>query len=65
MLHGAEDERVPISQANAFRLAMAGQTVPLQLVSYPREPHGIRERQHQIDLQRRVLDWFDRYVRGD
>ena len=63
MLHGAEDERVPVSQANAFRLAMVGQAAPLQLVSYPREPHGIRERQHQVDVQRRVLDWFDRYVR--
>jgi dipeptidyl aminopeptidase/acylaminoacyl peptidase len=65
MLHGAEDERVPISQANAFRLAMVGQPAPLQLVSYPREPHGIRERRHQVDVQQRVLDWFNRFVRGE
>jgi dipeptidyl aminopeptidase/acylaminoacyl peptidase len=34
------------------------------MVIYPREPHGIRERNHQIDLLRRVRDWFDRYLMG-
>lgn len=63
ILHGADDERVPVSQATAFHRAMTGQRTPLEMVTYPREPHGIRERRHQIDLQRRVLEWFDRYVR--
>ncbi len=63
IMHGAEDERVPLSQATAFHRALTGQEAPLQLVSYPREPHGIREYRHQVDLQRRVLDWFERYVR--
>jgi dipeptidyl aminopeptidase/acylaminoacyl peptidase len=63
ILHGAEDQRVPVSQATAFRRAMAGQAAPLEMVTYPREPHGIRERRHQVDLQERVLQWFERYVR--
>jgi dipeptidyl aminopeptidase/acylaminoacyl peptidase len=63
ILHGAEDKRVPFSQASAFHRAVAGQPAAVELVSYPREPHGIRERRHQIDLQVRVLDWFERYLR--
>jgi dipeptidyl aminopeptidase/acylaminoacyl peptidase len=63
MLHGADDARVPHSQAEAFRRALAGQDAPVELVTYPREPHGVRERGHQVDLQRRVLTWFDRHVR--
>lgn len=63
ILHGAEDERVPVSQSIAFHRALQGQQAPLALVTYPREPHGIRERLHQIDVQRRVVEWFDRFVR--
>jgi dipeptidyl aminopeptidase/acylaminoacyl peptidase len=63
ILHGAEDRRVPYTQASALHRALAGQPTPVELVSYPREPHGIRERNHQIDIQQRVLEWFNRYVR--
>jgi dipeptidyl aminopeptidase/acylaminoacyl peptidase len=65
ILHGEEDKRVPVTQATAFYRAIRGQAAPVELVSYPREPHGIRERRHQIDVQRRVLEWFDRYVRPE
>jgi dipeptidyl aminopeptidase/acylaminoacyl peptidase len=63
ILHGAEDQRVPVTQAIAFRRAMADQDSPLELVTYPREPHGIRERRHQIDVQERVVAWYDRFLR--
>ncbi len=63
ILHGAEDQRVPLSQATGFYRALADQPAPVALVSYPREPHGIKERRHQIDIQERVLDWFNRYVK--
>ncbi len=63
ILHGAEDLRVPLSQATAFHRALADQDAPLALVTYPREPHGLREWRHQVDAQRRVLEWFARYLR--
>jgi dipeptidyl aminopeptidase/acylaminoacyl peptidase len=36
--------------------------VETQMVVYPREPHGIGERAHQLDLLRRVMDWFDSHL---
>jgi dipeptidyl aminopeptidase/acylaminoacyl peptidase len=36
--------------------------VPTRYVLYPREPHGLNEREHRLDAVRRVLDWFDRYL---
>jgi dipeptidyl aminopeptidase/acylaminoacyl peptidase len=36
--------------------------VPVRFVRYPREKHGFEERAHQIDLMRRIIDWFDRYL---
>jgi dipeptidyl aminopeptidase/acylaminoacyl peptidase len=38
--------------------------VPVEFVRYPREEHGIKERAHQIDLMRRVLGWFDRWLKA-
>jgi dipeptidyl aminopeptidase/acylaminoacyl peptidase len=31
-------------------------------VTYPREPHSIRERNHVLDLHRRVAGWYQRWM---
>jgi dipeptidyl aminopeptidase/acylaminoacyl peptidase len=63
ILHGQNDERVPVSQAIGFHRALREAGAPTELVIYPREPHGITERAHQIDVLRRVRTWFDRWLR--
>lgn len=66
MLHGKEDARVPVTQAIGFARALREQDVPVQLVTYPREPHGVRERNHQRDILRRVRAWYDCWLKlGD
>ena len=62
ILHGEKDERVPLSQAVTFHRAVRDQEAPVELVTYPREPHGIAERRHQLDLMRRVVAWYDRWL---
>jgi dipeptidyl aminopeptidase/acylaminoacyl peptidase len=62
ILHGAEDARVPVSQGRFMAQALRERGVPCELVVYPREPHGIRERQHQLDILRRVRDWTARWL---
>jgi dipeptidyl aminopeptidase/acylaminoacyl peptidase len=62
MLHGKEDPRVPVSQAIGYHRALVENGVATELVTYPREPHGFRERTHQIDSFIRVRDWFQRYL---
>ena len=62
ILHGQDDERVPFSQAVAFHRAVRDQDAPVTLVSYPREPHAIGQRRHQVDVMRRVREWFDRWL---
>ncbi len=64
ILHGEKDERVPVSQAIGFHRALRYFGAPTELVIYPREPHGIRERAHQLDVLRRVRLWYDRWLRG-
>ena len=62
ILHGGNDARVPISQARFFAQALRHHGVTNELVVYPREPHGIQERNHQLDGLRRMRAWFDRWI---
>ncbi len=62
ILHGERDERVPVSQAQFFARGLRHYGVPNDLVIYPREPHGLKERAHQIDASRRLRAWFDRWL---
>lgn len=60
---GLVDERVHPEQMIQLAQALRLKGVPVDLVLYPREPHGLLERQHQLDYMRRILDAFNRYVR--
>jgi dipeptidyl aminopeptidase/acylaminoacyl peptidase len=61
--HGLVDERVHPEQMIQLHQSLRLKGVPSELVLYPREPHGLHERQHQLDYMRRILQAFDRYVR--
>jgi dipeptidyl aminopeptidase/acylaminoacyl peptidase len=63
--HGERDVRVPTGQAYELYRGLKHKGVPTQLVIYPREPHGLRERAHQIDYNQRALAWYQRYLLGE
>jgi dipeptidyl aminopeptidase/acylaminoacyl peptidase len=60
--HGADDTNVPLSQAEFLHRALRHFGVEHEFVVYPRENHGLRERNHQIDLLRRTRAWFDKWL---
>jgi dipeptidyl aminopeptidase/acylaminoacyl peptidase len=62
--HGDADVRVPISQGYEFYNALKRQNVPVTMVVYPRQPHGIQEPKMMLDAMQRNLDWFDRWIQG-
>lgn len=62
VVHGMADERVHPAQALELYTALRIKGVPTELVLYPRQPHGLLERAHQLDFARRVLDWFRTHV---
>ena len=61
-LHGEQDPICPPGQAHEMWRALRELGVDTQLVVYPRESHGPREREHVRDVLERVVDWFSRYV---
>jgi len=63
LLHGELDSGVPVGQAYEFYNALKDVGVETELVIYPRERHNIQERGHQLDVQRRMLAWFDKHLK--
>jgi dipeptidyl aminopeptidase/acylaminoacyl peptidase len=63
--HGERDLRVPISQGYELYNALKRQKVPVQMVVYPRQPHGIQEPKLVLDAMQRNLEWFDRWIMRD
>lgn len=64
ILHGAEDKRVPVGQAQELYAGLRKNDVPVELVFYPRQGHGIMEPRLQLDKMRREYAWFSKYVLG-
>ena len=62
IVHGEDDPAVPVAQAYAFYRALRERNVPVELVVYPREGHGLSERAHLKDYMERLLRWLDRYL---
>jgi dipeptidyl aminopeptidase/acylaminoacyl peptidase len=64
IIHGEKDLRVPLSQGQEFYNALKRQGCPVQMVVYPRTPHGPQEPKFILDIGNRLLAWFELYIRG-
>jgi dipeptidyl aminopeptidase/acylaminoacyl peptidase len=49
VIHGANDPRVPLSEAEQIAAALAKRDVPCQLLVYPDEGHGLAKRKNKLD----------------
>ncbi|HET7747568.1 MAG TPA: S9 family peptidase [Vicinamibacteria bacterium] len=64
ILHGEADLRVPVSQGYELYNALRRQKVPVRMVVYPRQPHGLQEPKFIKDAMERSLAWFDHWILG-
>ncbi|KAJ6630077.1 Alpha/Beta hydrolase protein [Mycena sp. CBHHK59/15] len=68
IVHGENDERVPLTQAIGFmrglvREADKAVSDASSLVIYPREGHPFQERAHVVDQLERVLEHLEKYLK--
>ncbi|MFH1573242.1 MAG: S9 family peptidase, partial [Acidobacteriota bacterium] len=63
ILFGEQDRRVPIEQGEQFYTALKQRGIEVEMIRYPREPHGLQEPYHQIDRIERTVEWFDRFLK--
>ncbi len=64
LVHGENDNDVPIAEAEQFYIALKDVDVETVMVRYPREGHGVRETSHAIDLLQRSIAWYERHFAG-
>ena len=67
VLHGADDVRCPVGQAQAWHHALRVLGVPTRLVLYPGASHLFildGPLSQRVDYNRRVLEWLEQYA-GD
>jgi dipeptidyl aminopeptidase/acylaminoacyl peptidase len=68
ILHGENDQRVPIEQGEQWFRALRRFGVTAELVVFPRENHDQTrngEPRHLVDSMRWQVYWFERYLNGN
>jgi dipeptidyl aminopeptidase/acylaminoacyl peptidase len=60
ILHGENDNDVPVSEAEQWYVALKDVGVETVMVRYPREGHGLREPRHMVDAIDRSLAWYEK-----
>jgi dipeptidyl aminopeptidase/acylaminoacyl peptidase len=61
--HGEADERVPLSQGTMLYRLLQELGVDVEMVTYPRSHHVPSEPRQRIDVARRNVDFFTKWVR--
>jgi dipeptidyl aminopeptidase/acylaminoacyl peptidase len=61
LMHGENDNDVPIAEAEQFFIALKDVGVETVFVRYPREGHGLAETKHVIDSIDRCIAWYEKH----
>ncbi|MCH8491835.1 MAG: S9 family peptidase [Idiomarina sp.] len=62
LIHGAEDVRVPLIQAERLRDALEERNHSLEWMVKEDEGHGFYKPEHNVERWQRMLRFFDRYI---
>ena len=64
VLQGENDPRVPKEETEQLVALLKTRGRMVDVVYYPDEGHGFGKREHQIDAARRMIEWFDKYLKN-
>ena len=62
VLHGANDPRVPVDEAEQVAAAAAEQGVPVRKLIFDDEGHGITKLENRIEAYREIVEFLDEHV---
>lgn len=63
ILQGANDPRVPLSEAEQVVALLREGRTTFDYHVYPDEGHGFRKIEHRVDMLRRATEWFDKHLK--
>jgi dipeptidyl aminopeptidase/acylaminoacyl peptidase len=64
VVHGANDPRVPVGEARQIIRALRGRGSPVDSLIFPDEGHGVGKQPNRLVLYRKMVEFFDRYLKG-
>jgi dipeptidyl aminopeptidase/acylaminoacyl peptidase len=62
LIHGANDPRVPLSEAEQIHAALTARGVPCELLVYDDEGHGLNKLKNRLDAYPRAMEWLQRVL---
>ncbi|MFC7020006.1 MULTISPECIES: S9 family peptidase [Haloarcula] len=62
VLHGANDPRVPVGEAEQIAAEVESHGVPVERLIFENEGHGISKRENRIEAYSRVVEFLDEHV---
>jgi len=62
VLHGANDPRVPVGEAEQIAAEVESHGVPVELLVFDDEGHGLSKRENRIEAYARVVDFLGEHV---
>lgn len=64
IIHGANDPRVPLSEAEQIETRLKNLDRKVQLLVYSDEGHGLAKLKNRLDCYPRVVEFLDKYLKG-
>jgi dipeptidyl aminopeptidase/acylaminoacyl peptidase len=62
VIHGANDPRVPVGEAEQIVSALKARGVPVEYLRYEDEGHGLLKLVNRLDAYPKMADFLDRYM---
>ncbi len=60
--HGEADERVPISQGYELYNALKTRGVPVRMIVFPRQHHGLTEPKMRLQAEKATVEWIQKWI---
>ena len=64
LVHGSNDPRVPLSEAEQIHTVLGERGVPCELLVYPDEGHGLARLPNRLDAYPKISDFLQRMLRA-
>jgi dipeptidyl aminopeptidase/acylaminoacyl peptidase len=64
VVHGENDPRVPVDEARQILRALVARRMPVDSLIFSDEGHGVSKLQNRLVLYRRMVEFFDQYLKG-
>ena len=63
IVHGKNDERVPLSETNQMYQTLQKNAVPVELLVFEDEGHGVVKTHNKTILYKRIIEFLEKYVK--